>query len=480
MSNPGITLNLTGDRVRLIDNNKLRLRDQYITGRLLISPNIRVRGTLNRLDVSGSLRVHSGTNLSYYMSDDPLSENSRIDDIVEFVNFRQQDREMAMAGMRRRQPLQDQADEGMKVRLGIDIDKDMKVTAFLDQENNKVDIVGGGSLNLQTDNQGEFIMNGTYDIISGKVDYKLPILPMVKTFDINSSSLVNWTGSEPSDPEINIVASEEVKATVNTDNKTSLVNFIVTIAITGTLENLHITFDCSAANNSTINSGIASLDDDERSKVALILLISQTYTGPGSSSSAGLGVANAALSSMINRQLESLIGNMKGTTIDIGVDMYNTETGGARTDYSVKVTKTLFNDRVRASIGGQMSSGGDVERNNGAQLGDMSLEYLIKKDGSHYIKVYRRTNYESVLEGEVVEAGASYIQERSGYRFKQLLLPNSRKRQARIEEHLRQLRLQEEEEENNETPADTDEPQAISKETPAITNENNEAEKKSE
>ena len=110
----------------------------------------------------------------------------------------------------------------------------------------------------------------------------------------------------------------------------------------------------------------------------------------------------------------------------------------------------------------------------------MSLEYLIKKDGSHYIKVYRRTNYESVLEGEVVEAGASYIQERSGYRFKQLLLPNSRKRQARIEEHLRQLRLQEEEEENNETPVDTDEPQAISKETPAITNENNEAEKKSE
>ena len=160
--------------------------------------------------------------------------------------------------------------------------------------------------------------------------------------------------------------------------------------------------------------------------------------------------------------------------------MYNTETGGARTDYSVKVTKTLFNERVRASIGGQMSSGGDVNRNNGAQLGDMSLEYLIKKDGSHYIKVYRRTNYESVLEGEVVEAGASYIQERSGYRFKQLLLPNSRKRQARIEEHLRQLRLQEEEEENNETPVDTDEPQAISKETPAITNENNETEQKSE
>ena len=149
---------------------------------------------------------------------------------------------------------------------------------------------------------------------------------------------------------------------------------------------------------------------------------------------------------MINRQLESLIGNMKGTTIDIGVDTYNTESGTARTDYSVKVTKTLFNDRVRATIGGQVSSGGDVNRDNGAQLGDMSVEYLIKKDGSHYIKVYRRTNYESVLEGEVIEAGASYIQEQSGYRFKQLLLPTSRKRMERIEQHIRELQLREEEE----------------------------------
>jgi len=129
------------------------------------------------------------------------------------------------------------------------------------------------------------------------------------------------------------------------------------------------------------------------------------------------------------------------------VDTYNTESGSARTDYSLKVTKTLFDERVRATIGGQVSSGGDVNQDNGAQLGDMSIEYLIKKDGSHYIKVYRRTNYESVLEGEVVEVGASYIQERSGYRFKQLLMPTSKKRMERIEQHIRELQQKEEEEE---------------------------------
>ena len=474
VTNPGINLNITGNNVRLIDNSKLRLKDQYITGRLPITPNIKVRGTLNKFDVSGTLRVLSGTNLSYYMSDDPLQENSRIDDIVEFVNFRQFDRELELAGMRRRQPLQDQADEGMNVRLGIEIDKDVKVTAYLDEENNKVDIVGGGSLNLRTDNRGEFIMNGTYDIVNGKVNYKLPILPMVKTFDINSSSLVNWNGSEPDDPVINILATEDVKATVNVDNQTRLVSFLVSISITGTLEKLQITFDCSAPNDGAINSELASLTDDDRSKIGLMLLISQTYLGPGSSSSAGLGTANAALSSMLNRQLESLIGNMKGTTIDIGVDTYNTESGNTRTDYSVKVTKTLFNERVRATVGGQVSSGGDANRGNGAQLGDMSIEYLIKKDGSHYIKVYRRTNYESVLEGEVVEAGVSYIQERSGYRFRQILLPTSRKRRARIQEHIRRLQQREEEEERQSMfLIDT-------LETPALTIENNETEQTSE
>ena len=447
VSAPDIDLLVTADRVQLIDNSKLRLKDQYICGRLPVNTRIKVKGTPSHLDVDGTLRVLSGTDLQYYMQDDPLQSSSKVDQLVDFVSFRQIDR--TVSGRTRRQaPLQDKSDEGLNVELRIEIDKDAQVTAWLaGTDNNHVEIVGGGSLDLQCAGNGTMTMNGTYDLNDGVVHYKLPILPMVKTFGIQNSSQVYWQGSELGNPTIDILATEEVKATVSDDAGSRVVRFVVSIKINGTLDALSLTFDCDAPEDGAISSDIASLDVDERSKTALMLLIAQTYVGPGNSSSMGLGTANAALNSMLNREMDSMLGNMKGTDIDLGIDTYSTESGNTRTNYSVKVSQRLFNDRFRATVGGQISSGGDAGQSSGAQLSDMSIEWLIKRDGSHYMKLFRRTNYESVLEGELIETGISYVQERSGYRFRQLLIPTSKKRQEHMQAVLNELREKEEREE---------------------------------
>lgn len=448
LSNPGIDLSITGERVRLINNKSLRLKEQYITGRLPLSPDIRVRGTVANLNVTGSLHVLTGTKLDFYMQDDPLQSSSRVEQLVEFADFRQVDHALALGERRPRQLLQDQVDEGLNVELRIDIDKDVKVIAHLSgTANDQVQIVGGGSLNMQCDADGNLVMTGTYQMTNGYVDYKLPILPMVKTFEISNASNVSWEGDPVDEPKINIIANENVKATVSDGTGTRLVNFVVSIHITGTLDALNLTFDCDAPEDGAVNSDISTLTDDERSKAALMLLIAQTYIGPGNNSSVGLGTANAALNSMLNRQMDSMLGNMKGTNIDLGIDTYSTEQGNTRTNYSVKVSQNLFNDRFRATIGGEINSGGDVGQSRGARLGDMSLEWLIKKDGSHYMKLFRRTNYESVLEGELIETGISYVQERSAYRFKHLLLPTNRKLEERIRQMAREMQDKEQEEE---------------------------------
>lgn len=447
VDNPSINLQVTGQNVRLIDNKRLRLPDQYIYGRLPISPNIRVRGTLAQLQVSGSLNLLSGTDLHYFMSDDPLQSSSRVDQLVEFVNFRQIDRMLAEQGNQRRQlVVQEARDEGLDLSLKIEIPADVKIAAHLaGADNNRVDLVGGGSLNLQTDHDGNLVMNGVYDVRSGRVEYKLPILPMIKTFHISNDSQVLWSAAGPGDPQIDIKAEEEVRTTVNDNSGSRIVKFIVSIRISGTLDALTMNFDCSAPEDGMISSDLATLDADERSKAAMMLLVAQTYIGPSSTTSVGLGTANAALNSILNREMDSMLGNkLKGTNIDLGIDTYATEAGNARTNYSVKVSQNLFNDRFRATIGGQISSGGDEGQSQGAKLGDMSLEWLIKRDGSHYLKLFRRTNYESVLEGEVIETGISYIQERSGYRFRQLLLPTSRSRMERIQKMIQELQTKEE------------------------------------
>lgn len=446
VTDPAVSLTITGDNVMLIDNRRLVHRDQYLYGRLPISPNIKVKGTVSDLEVTGRLSVLSGTNLHYFMQDDPLESSSKVDKLVEFVRFDQIDRMIsANRRLRSSQQAQTTVENGPNVELTIDLANDAKVVAHLaGTANNSVEIVGGAGLTLQCAKDGRMIMNGNYSMTSGKVAYKLPILPMVKNFGISNTSNLVWEGSDPGNPNINITATEEVKTTVNDDAGSRVVRFVVSINITGTLDALTMTFDCAAPDDGAISSDIATLDADERSKAALMLLIAQTYIGPGNSSSMGLGTANAALNSMLNREMDSMLSGMKGTNIDLGIDTYNTDAGNTRTNYSVKVSQSFLHDRFRATIGGQVSSGGDAGQSSGARLGDMSLEWLIKKDGSHLMKLFRTTNYESVLEGELIETGISYVQERSAYRLKQLFIPTSKKRQQRIQDQIREMQQKEE------------------------------------
>ena len=455
LTDPQIDLRIAGQNVQIINNNRLRLKDQYIYGRLPLTADIRVKGTTSNLNVDGKLQVLSGTNLNYYLQDDPLQATSKVDQLVEFVSFRQMDRKLAHATIA---PLVAAADEGLTLELKIDIDKDVRVNAFLPgTDNNRVTIVGGGPLVMQSAADGMITMSGVYDVTSGTVDYKLPILPMTKKFNILNSSSVSWTGNAPGAPTISIQASENVRTAVDDAQGSRLVNFVVTINITGTLDALDMSFTCSAPEDGTINSEIESMTEEERSKAALMLLVAQTYLGPGAANEVGLGTANAALNSVLNRQMDQILGSkLKNTDLDLGIDTYSSETGGARTDYSIKVSQRFFNDRFRATIGGRVSSGGDPNMGNGARLGDMSLEWLIKKDGTHYLKFYRRYNYESVFEGEILETGIGYAQERQAYKFKHLLIPTSKSRQARIMEAIRQMQQAEEEAEAQRLESDDD------------------------
>ncbi|MDE6499201.1 MAG: hypothetical protein K2K83_00660, partial [Rikenella sp.] len=82
---------------------------------------------------------------------------------------------------------------------------------------------------------------------------------------------------------------------------------------------------------------------------------------------------------------------------------------GTRTDYSYKLSKKFFDNRVRVSVGGKVSSGGDPNQNAAENLvGDISLEYQLTRRDNMYLKAFRETNFESILEGEVTETGIGF------------------------------------------------------------------------
>ena len=65
---------------------------------------------------------------------------------------------------------------------------------------------------------------------------------------------------------------------------------------------------------------------------------------------------------------------------------------------------------MRAVIGGKFSTDADPSQNLKENLiDDISLEYMLTKRDNMYLKVFRHTGYESILEGEITETGVGFI-----------------------------------------------------------------------
>ena len=80
------------------------------------------------------------------------------------------------------------------------------------------------------------------------------------------------------------------------------------------------------------------------------------------------------------------------------------------TSYSYRLSKNLFNDRFKVVVGGEYSTDATAEQNFGQNLiSDISMEYLLNPQGSRYVRLFRHTGYESVLEGQVTKTGVGFV-----------------------------------------------------------------------
>ena len=438
LSNPELNLTMKATQMHLINNTKRKNKSQFVYGKIPVNLDMNIKGKVSDLVVNGTLSALEGTNIEFYLEEDPLNVASKVDELVEFVSFRQIDR--MLPDDFDRQYRQSGKNEGLKLDMKLNIASNAKVNVHLPtNKNDYVNLIGGGQLNLATTSNGELEMSGLYDINGGEVNYKLPVLPMTKKFELSSQSWLSWNGAIAS-PAINLIAIEKVKTNVNDNSGARIVQFDVAANISGSLKALDVTFDCTAPEDGAISSEMSAWTAEDRSKQAILLLIAQTYMGPGSTNSMGLSSANAALNSVLNKQIGKLLTNkMKNTDINFDINSYDAD-GTMRTDYSMKVSQRLFNDRIRVTVGGKLTAdGNDFGGKSEARINDLSLEYLTKEDGSSYARLFRKTNFQNILEGEIVETGIGYVQQRSAFKFWNLFLTN-KKRQREMEMQIEKMK----------------------------------------
>ncbi len=135
------------------------------------------------------------------------------------------------------------------------------------------------------------------------------------------------------------------------------------------------------------------------------MLVTGMYMAEGNSTG-GFNMNNA-----LNSFLQSEISNIAGKALDISLGMEtvdNAEDGGKRTDYNFQFAKRFWNNRFRIVIGGKVSTGNTAQQDE-TFIDNVSIEYRLDNSGTRYVKVFHDKNYESVLEGEIIETGVGIV-----------------------------------------------------------------------
>ncbi len=413
-----LDLEMAGNEMQIINSKKKR--GVLVFGKAFANLQASVRGNMERLNVDATVDVLENTNVTYVLSSatENLSSRSNIN-MVKFVNFADS-------------TLVVQEDSITSSSMMMSIDATLRVyqgsvlTVDLSTDGkNRVQLLTSGSINYNMNYMGDSHVTGRLNLNGGYVRYTPPLMSE-KLFNFQDGSYVSFNG-DMMNPYLNIKAIDVLRANVQQEGQNSrLINFDVILSITNSLDNMDLSFDLSTNDDITVANELQSMTPEQRANQAMNLLLYNVYTGPGTKASSSL--SGNPLYSFLESQVNSwAANNIKGVDLSFGIDQYDRTVDGTSqtaTSYSYKVSKSLFNDRFKISVGGNYST--DTEANEDiAQnlINDISFEYYLTPSGSMYIKIFRHTGYESILEGEVTQTGVGFVYKRKLRRLNEMFKP---------------------------------------------------------
>lgn len=407
--NPRFNLAFNANDMQIIGTDRAR-GGAELYGKGFVNLDATVRGSMKFMNVKANAELLNTTNVTYVLvggAESALASRSN-SSLVKFVNFSDSSMVSAADSLKPTGML-------MNISALLKIDRGATISVDLSTDGkNKVQLQPVGNLDYTRDVLGAQHLTGRIDIDGGFARYTPPLMSE-KLFNFQEGSYVGFNG-DIANPQLNIKAVDHVRANVTQEGANSrLINFDVGLSVTGSLSNMDVAFDLSTSDDVTVENELESMSPSQRASKAMNLLLTNTYTGPGTSADANMG-ANALYSFLSSTLNSWAANNIKAVDLSFGVNQYENTTDGVSsqaTSYSYKVSKSLFNDRFKINVGGNYTTDADADENLTQNLiSDISIEYMLNKNGSMYIKIFRHAGYESILEGEVIQTGVGFTYRR--------------------------------------------------------------------
>ncbi len=421
-SNILFDLTADADNFQLVKSDSRSKADLF--GKVFLNLDAAVTGPMNRLDINASLNMLGSTDATYRLNMEPAQLTAQSDqDVVKFVNFNDTV-QVVQADSIVQSPL------NMRINAKVTISPGTHLTVLLSNNGtDKVELSPTANLTYTQNYMGDMALNGTVVLGNGYARYSVPVIGE-KMFTFDPVSSVRFNGSV-TDPVLNIIASDEVKANVKSGDNSRLVNFFVTAKITNSLKNLQAAFDLSTNDDLSIQNELQSMSADQRQTQAMNLLLYGQYMGQNTK-------ANAASGNMLYSFLESQLNswaakNIRGVDLSFGVNQYDKTTNGVtntETSYSYQVSKTLFNNRFKVLVGGNYSTDAADDEIANNLISDVAVEYMLKQTQTMNmsVKLFRHIGFESILEGEITEMGGAFVFKRKLDNLKSLFRFHRRKK----------------------------------------------------
>ena len=384
--------------------NTTRKDNAQFYGKVIGRGNMSLNGDVAnmRMNIDGEPSV---TDSSHIYLPTGNSKESNVIDYIDFVQFGSlMDNDASTKGL-----------SNLLVNMNLIANPSCKIDVILNEETG--DVIkgeGNGELNITVGTKEPLSIRGRYDLTKGEYTFNFQTF-LKKPFTLSRGS-ITWNG-DPLLANINMEA-EYLAKNVDISSITSSINLrqqediTILSKITGTLKKPVISFEFQLPERSEFNRDfyvvrrLADFKNDENEmnkQVASLLLFNQfisnsqaLITGNSTlalaTSTIG-GAVSAWLTSILSSALEKATNGIVSVLVDVNPSLNfqqaNQLQANIRSSIKFKISKNL-----------QLLVGGNIDYNNpitqlyskGVITPDISLEWLINKDGSLRVVGFNRTS----------------------------------------------------------------------------------------
>lgn len=448
LMNPNFDLKLNAKQFQAL--NSTAEDNELFYGKASFDLDVNVQGNLNLPKIEGKVRVRKVTDITYVVPEAQLDVQER-EGIVLFVN-----RENPDAILTRNDYEETPAFfSGMDAKLILELADDSVFHIIIDERSgDNLEMSGNASLNLNVEPNGRMSLTGRYELSTGH--YETSLYNLVKRrFEINPGSTITWEG-DPMDAKLDVTAVYKVETSaaplmsaVTSGEDISVTNkyrqvlpFIVYLNVDGELLQPKLSFGLDMPENEQGSLGgavygrVQQLNQQEaelNKQVFSLLALNRFYPSSGSDGSSGGTAAiarnnvNKVLSGQLNAFSDKIFGS-SGFEVDFDLDSFTDYQGDSpqdRTQLDINAKKKLFDDRLVVTAGSAVDVEGSAQpgQEETPIIGNVSLEYLITKDGTYRLRGFRKNEYANIIDGQLIVTGIALIFNREFNKFSQLFSP---------------------------------------------------------